>query len=135
MRWRTSCGCRVMSADTRTVAPSMLLQSSSALANRSRNVMALTSGFVRPCCRSAVAKASSLENRKKSGPGGRSAGGVARAWISPGGEAQPPAGTQHAHELTHGALWTREVHDCQVGDDGVEGGLGVRQFVRIRATE
>ena len=42
MRCRTSSGWRVMSADTRTVAPSMLSQSSSALANRSTNVMALT---------------------------------------------------------------------------------------------
>ena len=54
--------------------------------------------------------------------------------VGPCREDQPAAGTQHARELGHGALGTREVHDHQVADDSVEGGVGERQLVRIRPT-
>jgi hypothetical protein len=55
--------------------------------------------------------------------------------MSPCREGQPAAGTEHARELSHGALGAREVHDRQVADNSVEGCVCERQLVRIRATE
>ena len=57
------------------------------------------------------------------------------AGTSPCREGQPAAGPEHACAFSDGALWTREVHDREVADDRVEGGVGKRQFVRVRPTE
>ena len=98
--------------------------------------MSVTSTLARPSWWSAAANPSSLEKRKKSGPRGRSAGGIGSrlrhrveehpgqpvlGGMSPGRESEPAAGTEHARELSHGALGKREVHDHQVADDSVEG--------------